>query len=80
MLETGVLKICHSNKQIGSLKNEKTLLADTNGMRKQMIRALVVVDAKQVIERERLTSSFFYSFLVISKPVTDGFAQFQLLR
>ncbi len=39
MLESGVLKIYRSNKQIGLPKNEKTLHADTIGMRKQKIRA-----------------------------------------
>ncbi len=51
MLESGVLKICRNNKQIGLPKNEKILLADTNGMRKQKIRAFVVA-ADQFIGRE----------------------------
>ncbi len=57
MLESGVLKIYRSNKQIGLPKSEKILLADTNGVRKQKIRAFVVA-ADQFIGREAENSDF----------------------
>ncbi len=74
MLESGALKICRGNKQIGLPKNEKTLPLATNGMHKQMIRVLVAAAANKVIEGERQTSNFLYSSLVKSKLVTGGFA------